>query len=345
MELTVELVSAACMLAALLAYVLLAGADFGAGIWDLLATGPRRQLQRDVLAHSVAPIWDTNHVWLILVVVILLTGFPSAFSAIMTALRVPVTIALLGIVARGSAFVFRSYSHGNASQQRWGSLFSIASVVTPIMLGVVLGTIASGALRWDGDTYISGFFAPWCAPFPWAVGAFAVAIFAFLAATYVCVELLGRSQIDPAVQEDFRRRALVAAAAVGVAAAVTWLLARSGAPAIERNLSGQWWKWPLQIATAAAAIGAIASLVRRRYVLARTCAVIQVTLIVGGFGAALFPFLVVPDFTIASSAAPPVTHRLLLAAIGLGALLLLPSLYVLFRVFKGRRAFAVIDEE
>jgi cytochrome d ubiquinol oxidase subunit II len=338
-----EQVTAWIMLAALTAYVLMGGADFGAGVWDLLARGPRRRAQRDLISHAIGPIWEANHVWLILVVVLLFTCFPPAFAAIMTALHVPIALVLIGIVLRGSAFTFRAYGGATGTarereRQRWGTLFAVTSLVTPLLLGVSLGTAASGRLRWVDGGYVGGFFEPWLRPFPWSVGAFALAIFAFLAAVYLCAEL------EPGpLREDFRRRALAAAVAVGVTAACTWALAYRGAQELSQRLAGEWWAWPLQVATALAAVGAIAALWARLFILARALAVAQVALIMLGYGAGTFPYLVVPDFTTTNTAAPPRTQSLVLSALGVGALVLLPSLFYLFRIFKGRRAFAVVD--
>jgi cytochrome d ubiquinol oxidase subunit II len=335
----IEIVTAWIMLIALNAYVLFGGADFGAGIWDLLATGPRRNKQRDLLSNAIGPIWEANHVWLIIVVVLLFTCFPPAFAAIMTALHVPLTIVLLGIVARGASFIFRSYSSGGPTARgRWGYVFSIASLVTPVVLGVTLGTIASGELRWDSDRYLSGFFAPWLRLFPWVVGVFTLAIFAFLAAVYLCVEAQ-----DEDLREDFRARAIGAGAAVGAMAALSWALAYRGAPLLSGGLEQHWWASRVQVITALAAIGAVAALWKRRFVMARALAVLEVSMMVLGYGAALFPYLVVPHFDITNSAAPYRTHQLILWALAVGACLLLPSLYFLFRLFKGRRAFQIFE--
>lgn len=337
----IEWVTAWVMLVALAVYTLLGGADFGAGVWDLLASGERKTRQRELLSDAIGPIWEANHVWLIVVVVLLFTCFPPAFAAVMTALHVPVTLMLLGIVARGASFVFRTYSAGgDRAQARWGTVFSVASVVTPVLLGVVLGTVASGELRWEGERYVSGFFSPWLKVFPWSVGLFTLAIFAFLGATYACAEA-----DDGELREDFRRRALGAGAAVGVTAGATWWLATRHAVVLSEGMAGAWWTWPLQIATGMAAVGALAALWRRRFLLARALAAGQVALIVLGYGAGTFPYLVTPQFTIGNSAAPALTHRLVLGALAAGAVVLGPSLYVLLRTFKGQRAFALLDSK
>jgi cytochrome d ubiquinol oxidase subunit II len=134
---------AALMVVALNAYVLTGGADFGGGVWDLFARGPRRAAQRALIANQIGPIWEANHVWLILVVVMLFTAFPAAFATLGTVLHIPLTLMLVGIVLRGSSFVFRSYGgRDDASQRRWGSIFAVASLVTPLLLGVIVAAAA-----------------------------------------------------------------------------------------------------------------------------------------------------------------------------------------------------------
>jgi len=334
---SLEVIVAGLMLVALTFYALLAGADFGGGVWDLLARGPRAADQRALIADAIGPIWEANHVWLILVVVIMFTAFPPAFAVIMTALHIPLTIMLVGIVLRGAAFTFRTYdAQHDRVQRRWGRVFAIASVGTPIMLGICVGAIASGRITVENETVTSGFFAAWLAPFPWAVGGFALALFAFLAAVYLTVEAH-----DPALQDDFRQRALLAAVAVGVLALLVFLLSGTGAPRIRAGLSASPWAWPLQIATGGVAVGVIWALWTRRFYLARALAAAQVSLILAGWGAAQYPYLIEPNITIQDAAAPQITLRLLLIAMAAGALVLFPSIYFLFRIFKGPDAFRV----
>src|SRR5213593_2091677 len=146
---------------ALNAYALLAGADFGGGVWDLLASGPRKQRQRELIADAIGPVWEANHVWLILAIVLLFTCFPPAFARLGTRLHIPLSLVLIGIVLRGSAFTFWRYGgagDGDEAQRYWGVVFAIASLITPLLLGTTVGAIASGALGEGGRGKGEGFF-------------------------------------------------------------------------------------------------------------------------------------------------------------------------------------------
>jgi cytochrome d ubiquinol oxidase subunit II len=236
---TPELLVAGVMLVGLVLYTVTGGADFGGGVWDLLATGPRKETQRDLIDRSIGPIWEANHVWLILIVVLLFVCFPAAFAAICTALHIPLAAMLIGVVLRGSAFVFRHYDplHGRGAV-RWGRVFAIASLVTPITLGVVLGALSTD-IAVDPATGLvaTDFVSQWLAPYPFAVGLFTLALFAFLAAVYLTVEAGA-----PALRADFRRRALASAIAVGLTALLAYLAAP---PLIRHDLSASPWATPL----------------------------------------------------------------------------------------------------
>jgi cytochrome d ubiquinol oxidase subunit II len=326
-----EVLVAGIMVGALIIYAVLGGADYGGGVWDLLASGPRAGDQRRLIAEAIAPVWEANHVWLILVLVMLFTAFPAAFAAIGTSLHIPLTLMLIGVVLRGTAFTFRHYDdQHDRVQRRWGLVFSIASIITPILLGVVVGAVVSGNVR--APSTGGDFITPWLAPFPVAVGVLALALFAFVAAVFLTVEAHERQLAD-----DFRLRAIVAGIGVFVAAGVALLLARRGAPMIWGHLLSGRWAIPLQLTTAITAIGAFAALWTRRFRLARILATAQVVFILGGWATAQYPWLVVPDYTINSAAAPASVLRPLLAARGVGALVRVPSLYYLLRVFKGKK--------
>src|SRR5947199_9124883 len=130
---------------ALNAYAVLGGADFGGGVWDLLALGPRRERQRELIAEAIGPVWEANHVWLILAIVLLFTCFPPAFARLGTLLHIPLSLVFIGVVLRGSAFTFWRYG-ADEEQRHWGVVFAIASLITPFLLGTTAGTIASGDL-------------------------------------------------------------------------------------------------------------------------------------------------------------------------------------------------------
>jgi len=319
------------MLIALIVYALLGGADYGAGVWDLLASGPRAGAQRDLIARAIGPVWEANHVWLIVVIVLLFTGFPRAFSAVMTALHVPLSLMLIGVVLRGSAFAFRSNDPSEIARRRWNPVFSIPSVVTPVLLGAIIGAIATGE---PGRIVEAGgsvpFFSTWLRPFPMVVGLFALNLFAYLAAVYLTLETT-----DPRLREDFRLRALASAVTLGGVAWVVYWMAKTDAPLVYEGLRHEAWGGPLRYATGAFAVSAIAALWTRRYHLARLAAMIQAALILWGSAMAQNPWLVPPHIDVAGSAAPPIVLKLLLIALGLGSLILVPSLVYLFRVFKG----------
>jgi cytochrome bd ubiquinol oxidase subunit II len=334
---------AGCALLALTAYVLLGGADFGGGIWDLLASGQRTREQRTLIAEAIGPIWEANHVWLILVIVLLFTAFPAAFARLAITLHIPLSLMLIGIVLRGSAFTFRSHygaGHGEeggeaaGTSQHWGRVFAIASAGTPLLLGLCVGALASGALSGALTApgragFTATFVTPWLTPFGVGVGVLTLALFAFLAAVYLTVEAR-----EPALREDFRRRALGAAVAVFVAAFGTLGLDRLGAPLMGRTLTTAPWAPALHAATGAAAVTAIWALWRRRYRLARVAAAAQVSLILWGWALAQYPYLIPPDLTIRAAAAPRVTLVLVLWTLVAGGLVLFPSLIYLLRVFK-----------
>jgi cytochrome d ubiquinol oxidase subunit II len=325
---------AICILLSLILYALMGGADFGGGIWDLLAAGPRAPRQRQAIAEAIGPIWEANHVWLILVVVLLFTGFPGGFAAMMTALNIPLTAMLLGIVLRGSAFIFRKYD-ANAAHRRWSTLFGLSSVLTPFLQGVTLGALATGKIRLVDGQVVTGFFAGWLTPFALACGVFALGLFAFLAATYLTVDTVDQ----PDLQNDFRLRALWSGSALAPIALLVLLTSKEGAPEMFHGLT-RWWALLLLASTSFFAWAALVALWRRRFALARLAAIGQVTLILVGWSVAQYPDLVTPDVTVVNAHAPERTLHLLVLALGIGAVVLLPSLAFLFHLFKGKESRA-----
>lgn len=337
--LTLPNVLAGLTMVALNAYVLFGGADFGGGVWDLLAGGERREQQRELITHAIGPIWEANHVWLVLVVVLLFTCFPPVFATLSILLHIPISLMLIGIVLRGSAFTFRSYgSEHDAEQRRWGRLFAIVSLLTPVLLGISIGAIASGgvgeAMRPDrargAASFVELYVAPWLTPFSVGVGVLALALFAFLAAVYLTVEA-GEGRL----REDFRMRALWTALAVFVVAFVVLVIALASDTHVVPGLTRSAWAIPFHVATGVAALGAIWALWSRRFRVARVAAAAQVTLILWGWALGQYPYLIPPTVTIGGAAAPVRTLNLTLWTLALGAMVLFPSLAYLFRLFKG----------
>jgi cytochrome bd ubiquinol oxidase subunit II len=330
-EPSLVLAIAAIILLALNAYALLGGADFGGGVWDLLASGPRRDRQRELIERAISPVWEANHVWLILAVVLLFTCFPSAFARLTVALHIPLTLVLVGIVLRGSAFTFRAYETRYVrAQHRWGRIFSVASTVTPFLLGVSVGAIASGRVEAPGTRgFVEAYVAPWLTPFALTTGCLAVVLFAYIAAVYLTVEAK-----ETALREDFRRRALASGITLFLAAMLTLVTALRDAPLMRAGLLYSGRAIPVHLLTGAFAVTALWALFTRRWRLARFAVAAQASCILWGWAAAQYPYLVPPDLTIVDAAAPAVTLRLVLVTLLLGALVLLPSLRYLFRVFK-----------
>lgn len=310
---TLELAAAGAMLVALIVYALTGGADFGGGIWDLLAAGPRAGAQRRAIERAIAPVWEANHVWLIFVVVVLFTAFPPAFARLGTEMHVPLTLMLVGIVLRGSAFVFRQYG-GGAHNVAWSRTFAIASVLAPLMLGCVLGTMTTGHA--------------WYRPLPVTIGMLALAAFAFLAAVYLTVEAE-----DADLRRDFIWRARISAIVIAVIAIAVGLLAHANGTRFGARLVGSTWSIPLAVA-AAASLGGTLALLARAPRLARMAAGATVVLLVLGWGLAQYPILIAPDLTVDNAAAPHATLRALMPVVIGGALVLIPSLWWMLRVFK-----------
>jgi cytochrome bd ubiquinol oxidase subunit II len=322
---------------ALTAYAVLAGADFGGGVWDLLATGPRKDDQRLAVAEAMGPVWEANHVWLIFMVTGLFTAFPSAFGILSLALYLPLTITLTGIVMRGAAFAFRA--HGReavGALSPWGVVFGSGSVIAPFFLGTAAAAVAAGSIRATGGHLESGFGAGWATPYGVLVGAFAVSICAYLAATYLAVETEGTP-----LEMDFRRRALLTAFASGALGIVGLVLAPTFAPSLAEALFGR--GLPLLILALINGPLALLAVWRARPRIARVAVIAQVIFVLWAWAVGQWPHLVPPDLTIQESAAPAATLTTLLVVIVVGMALLLPSLWLLFRIFKARDPAAIVD--
>jgi cytochrome bd ubiquinol oxidase subunit II len=316
----------------LVAYAVTAGADFGGGVWDLLAAGSRREEHRRAVEKAIAPIWEANHVWLIFVIVILFTAFPVAFGAISTALHIPITLALIGIVLRGAAFTFRAYGlEPTKRREAWGRVFGWSSSITPIFLGMSVAAVSSGEIRVVEGEVRSSFLAGWLSSYAILTGLFTLVLFSMLAAVYLAADTEG------AVQLDFRMRALAAELVAAILAALTFWRAEADAPLLFDRLARSPWTLPSQGITAIAAITAMYGLVKGKTQLARGAAAVQVALVVAGWGLAMDHHLLLPDLTLEASGSRPEVLEALAPTLAIGALILLPALAYLMRVFKASR--------
>jgi cytochrome bd ubiquinol oxidase subunit II len=311
------------------AYALLGGADFGAGVWDLVAGGERRgRAERALIEHSIGPVWEANHVWLIFVLVILWTAFPAVFAAVASTLYVPLTLVAFGVIARGAAFAFRKAIPEVGTKRLFGAAFAGSSLVTPFFLGTVAGAVASGRVppgSARGDP-----LASWWNPTSALGGAMAVGVCAYLAAVYLTADADRAGQARLA--ERFRRRALGTGVAVGALALGGIGVLAADAPRLYDGLTGR--ALPLIAASTAFGLASLALLWRRRFLAVRVTAACAVVAVVWGWAVGQYPYMLEPDLTIAAAAAGRATLQAMLAALGVGAVLLVPALAWLFILFQ-----------
>ncbi len=309
--------------AAMTAYLLLGGADFGGGVWDLFAWGQDATLQRRAIAQAMGPVWEANHVWLIFLLILLFTGFPIAFHQLVIGLYVPLNLILLGIILRGAAFVFRAHGRRGVGQQSlWGRIFGSASSLTVVLLGAALAAVSAGAP-------LTAAWRSWLSPFAILTGLFALAAAAYLAATYLTLEASG------SLRATFRRRALLAGQAAGFAAILDLGLMSFEAPRLFLRLVA-----PdvlgLVLLVGLLGVGSYVSLRARHDGLGRFLAAAALSVMLWSWAAAQWPYIIYPGFTVIRSAAPDLALRQVLTLVPFGLLLLVPSLWLLLHVFKGR---------
>lgn len=320
------------------AYALFGGADFGAGFWDLQAGGPDRgRRPRALIDHSIGPVWEANHVWLIFILVVLWTAFAETFASIMLTLFVPMTLAALGIVLRGSSFAFRKEVFRIRERRVFGVLFATSSVLVPFCMGAAAGAIASGRVPAGGkagDPWDS-----WINPTSIVGGVLAVTVCAFLAAVYMVWDAR-RLESDDMV-EYFRRRAIGAGLASGLVAFVGIFVLHLDAPYIFEGLTSR--GLPFVILSALCGVGTLVLLLRDNHRWARFLAVGAVATVVWGWGVAQWPYLLPETLKVADGAAPSPTLWSVLIVFALAAVIILPSLGLLY--WLDQRSLLDIDEE
>jgi cytochrome bd ubiquinol oxidase subunit II len=315
---------AVVLLLAVVAYAVFGGADFGAGFWDLTAGGPQRgERPRDVIEHSIGPVWEANHVWLIFIFVILWTSFPEAYASITLTLFVPLTIAALGIVLRGASFAFRKAVVGMRYRRAFGAAFAVSSVLVPYCMGAIAGGIASGRVPAGGQA--GDPVQSWINPTSVLGGVLAVATAAYL--TPVSLVLDAR-RLDEEMAEYFRRRAVAAAAGVGVIGLVGIFVLAADASYLFDGLTSR--ALPLVILSALCGLGALVLLVRNAPRGARLLAVIAVASVIAGWGVAQWPYLLPESLTFSAAAAPAGTLAAVLVVVLLAGAIVVPGFVLLF---------------
>jgi len=316
---------AVVLLAAVVAYALFGGADFGAGFWDLTAGGPERGARpRAVIERSIGPVWEANHVWLIFIFVVLWTAFPEAYASITLTLFVPLMIAALGIVLRGSSFAFRKVVVTTRNRRLFGAAFAASSVLVPYCMGAIVGGIATGRVPPGGQA--GDPVDSWINPTSVVGGVLAVAAAAYLSAVYLEWDARRLGQTD--MVEYFRRRAVAAAVTVAVIAAAGSFVLHADADYLFDGLTTR--ALPVLILSGACGAGAVLLLVRDASRGARALALVAVAAAVISWGVAQWPYVLPETLTFTAAAAPPGTLTAVLVAVALAALIVLPGFVLLY---------------
>ncbi len=320
-------VPVAFILAGMAAYTVLAGADFGAGLWTLLAFGPSAHRVRDQARHAMGPVWEANHVWLIFVLVVCWTAYPVAFGSITSTLAAPLLIAAIGIIFRGAAYALRGVADTSRAARGADNLFAVSSVLTPFALGTAIGAIAVG--RVPVGNAAGNQVTSWLSPAPVLVGALAVVFSGYLAAVFLAADSVryGAGSLAAA----FRWRALLAGAlSGGLALAGLLVMRRSGLDLTHGAALA------LVCVSGVAGLATLGLCWASRFGLARLTAALAVAAVVVGWAAAQAPRFL-PGLTVTQAAAGEATLVALVIAVGCGSVVLVPALGLLFTLFlRGR---------
>ncbi|HZA88731.1 MAG TPA: cytochrome d ubiquinol oxidase subunit II [Solirubrobacterales bacterium] len=311
-------------------YAVFGGADFGAGMWDLLAgRGERAERARALIDHSIAPVWEANHVWLIFVLVVLWTAFPPAFSAVMTTLYIPLSLAALGIVLRGSGFAFRHALPGPVRDPAT-RVFGVSSLLTPFFMGTVVGAIASGEVPAGGGGDPT---SSWTGVGPLVTGVLFVAVSAYVAAVFLVRDAGAAGDED--LERYFARRALAMAVIAGAAALGGVFALHADARFVYDGLTGP--GLPLVILSGLCGLGVLGLLARGVTRWIRPLAVAAVVALVWGFFVAQHPYMLPESLTIADAVGASATQTEVIVVFLVAGVVCLPALGLLY-VLSHRRA-------
>jgi cytochrome d ubiquinol oxidase subunit II len=320
------------VLVGLVLYTVLAGADFGAGLWQLLAGGgPSGARIRDQAHRSMGPVWEANHVWLIFVLTVTWTAYPAAFGAIATTLSIPLFVAAVGIILRGAAYALRAGTSLPRELRAIDTVFAVSSILTPFALGTMVGAVASG--RVPVGNAAGHLVSSWTGPTSILIGALAVASCGYLAAVYLAADAARLGERD--LERRFRARALGAGIIAGAVALAGLAVLHSDAHRIYHGLVAGDGLAALVISVLAG-LATLALVLRRRYEPARFSAGLAVAAVIAGWALAQNPTFL-PGLTVQQAAAPHSTLIAIIVAVLAGAVILFPSLALLFRlVLVGR---------
>jgi cytochrome d ubiquinol oxidase subunit II len=320
------------VLIGLVFYAVLAGADFGAGFWQLFAGfGASGSQVRDHAHESIAPVWEANHVWLIFVLTITWTAYPTAFGSIASTLSIPLFIAAIGIILRGAAYALRAGT-ATARERQWiDRVFAASSILTPFALGTMVGAIA--ARRVPVGNAAGHLFSSWTGPVSLLVGVLAVATSAYLAAVFLAADSARARNRD--LEAAFRSRALAAGILAGAVAIAGLVVLRSDAhPLYHRLLHSD--ALAVLVVSILAGLATLELVRRARFEAARYSAALAVAAVIAGWALAQNPVLL-PGLTVRQAAAPHDTLVVVVVAVLGGAVILFPSLALLFRlVLRGQ---------
>ena len=327
------------LLASVTLYAVLGGADFGGGLWDLLAGGDRRgRAPRALIEESITPVWEANHVWLIFDLVIFWTAFPHAFAAVMTTAALPLWLALAGIVLRGAGFAFREELSRLPQQRAAGATFAFSSLLTPFFMGTVVGAIASGQIPADAG---HASLPAWTSPTALLTGLLFVGTCSYLAAVYLVGEAAHRG--DRSLQHYFTRRAQVAAIIAGALSLATLAELHISNAALFSRLTGR--ALALVIIAGLCGLAVLGLLMASRPRGIRVPAALGVAAVIWGWGVAQYPELLPGTTMTLTGAGTP--HATLVAIIWLSAaaVLILGPSYALLFALQGRQVLQAGDEE
>ena len=328
---SLAVVVAAALFVGIIVYALFGGADFGSGFYDLTAGDARSGAAlRTQVDHSIGPVWEANHVWLIYVLVVWWTGFPRAFAAAMVTLILPLLLALLGIVLRGAAFAFRKYAATLAQARLFGAVFAGSSLITPFFLGTVAGAIASGRVPLEGRGDLWG---SWLNPTSVVGGLVAVGTCAFLAGVFLLAD--ARRVGHDELVDSLRLRTLGVAVVTGLVVLAGLVPLSRDAPTLWAGLSGR--ALPLVALSAVAGISTVGLVWVRRYGLARVPAVVAVVAVVSGWGAGQYPWMLVDEIRIQDAAGADSTLWGVVVVVALAVVIVVPALAYLFTLTQSRR--------